>query len=194
MAHSQAAVSPEEVKAAFLFRFAGFVDWPAQARTSEGFVFGVVTAPDVETELRRYASLRPVGRQHAQVRGLESPADLAGVHVLFIGGRDPARLARWLSAARELPILVVTDAPDGLERGGTINFITTDRVQFEASIEAASRAGLRLDARLLSVAIRVKKGEAREPTLYARRSGPMRFVKVHLTTREATAKRPGRRA
>jgi YfiR/HmsC-like len=64
----------------------------------------------------------------------------------------------------------VTDAPEGLERGGVINFITTDRVQFEASVEAANGAGLRLNPRLLSVAIRVKKGDASKPTLYARRS------------------------
>jgi hypothetical protein len=170
LVHAQAAVSPEEVKAAFLFRFAGFVDWPAQAKTDEGFVFGLVAAPEVETQLRRYASLRPVGQQHAQVRRLESPADLDGVHVLYIGSRDAARLARWADAARHRAVLVVTDAPDGLERGGMLNFITTDRVQFEASVEAASRAGLRLDARLLSVAVRVKKGDASEPTLYAGRT------------------------
>jgi YfiR/HmsC-like len=104
LAYAQASASPEEVKAAFLFRFAAFVDWPAQAKTDEGFVFGMVAAPDVEAELRRYASLRPIGQQQAQVRRLESPADLAGVHVLFIGARDAARLARWIDAARARPV------------------------------------------------------------------------------------------
>jgi hypothetical protein len=57
-------------------------------------------------------------------------------------------------------VLIVTEAPDGLERGGMINFVTTDRVQFEVAISNASKAGIHLNARLLSVAIRVRKGEA----------------------------------
>ena len=165
-AYGQTNVTPEEVKAAFLLRFAGFVEWPAQARTDQQLVIGVVDAGDVEAELRRYAELCAAG-QRPVVRSVETPADLAGVHIFFIGGREPARLSRWIAAARSLPILLVTDAPDGLERGSMINFITTDRVQFEAATETATRAGLRLNPRLLSVATRVKKGEAGGDTLLA---------------------------
>lgn len=154
------AVSPEEVKAAFLFRFAAFVEWPEQSRSDEGIVFGVVGSDDVEAELRRYASQRAIGNRAPEVRSVDTPADLAGVHILFVASRDAASLSRWVAAARQHPILVVTDAPDALERGSMINFLTTDRVRFEASPEAATRAGLRLTPRLLSVATRVKKGDA----------------------------------
>lgn len=166
-AHGQASVTPDEVKAAFLFRFAGFVEWPAQARAGEPLVIGVLDAGEVEAELRRYAELRRSGDRMPVVRSIEAPSDLAGVHILFIGSRDPVRLSRWIAAARPLPILVVTDVPEGLERGGMINFITTDRVQFEAAADAAARAGLRLNPRLLSVAARVKKGAAGGDTLLA---------------------------
>ncbi len=151
--------SAEEVKAAFLFRFASFVEWPAKSRSDEGIVFGVVNASGVQAELRRYAALRPIGDRPPVVRQVETAADLEGVHILFIGGRD-ASLSRWVAASGRLAILVVTDAPDGLERGSMLNFLTTDRVQFEASPAAATRAGLRLTSRLLSVASRVKKGDA----------------------------------
>ena len=166
-AHGQASVTTEEVKAAFLVRFAGFVDWPAPARADQQLVIGVVDSADVEAELRRYADLRPAGNRPTAVRTVETPADLAGVHIFFIGSRDPARLSRWIAAARSLPVLLVTDAPDGLERGSMINFITTDRVQFEAAADAATRAGLRLNPRLLAVAARVKKGELGGETLLA---------------------------
>jgi hypothetical protein len=166
-AHGQGNVTPEEVKAAFLFRFAGFVDWPAQARADEQLVIGVVEGGDVEAELRRYASLRMIGNRAAVVRSIETSSDLNGVHILFIGSRDPSRLSRWIAAARPLPILVVSDVPEGLERGSMINFITTDRVQFEAAADAASRAGLRLNPRLLSVAARVKKGDLASEMLLA---------------------------
>jgi hypothetical protein len=161
--------SPEDVKAAFLFRFVGFVEWPAESRTDEGIVFGVVDAEDVEEELRRYAALRTIGGQRPQVRRVRAPADLEGVHVLFIGSADPGRIAAWLAATRRLPILTVTDAYDGLERGSVLNFVTTDRVRFEASTAAAVRAQLRLSSRLLSVAMRVKKGGIAWTTLFASR-------------------------
>lgn len=166
-AHGQANVTTEEVKAAFLVRFAGFVDWPARARADPQLVIGVVDSADVEAELRRYAELRPAGSRSTAVRTVETPADLAGVHIFFIGSRDPGRLSRWIAAARSLPVLLVTDAPDALERGSMINFITTDRVQFEAAADAATRAGLRLNPRLLSVAARIKKGELGGETLLA---------------------------
>ena len=177
-AHAQANITPEEVKAAFLFRFAGFVDWPAQARADQQLVIGVVDSPDVEAELRRYAELRPAGNRPTAVRTVETQADLAGVHIFFIGSRDPARLSRWITAARSLPVLVVADAPDALERGAMINFITTDRIQFEAAADAAARAGLRLNPRLLSVAARIKKGELGGEMLLA--DLPLRITVVVL--------------
>jgi hypothetical protein len=180
-AHGQASVTTEEVKAAFLVRFAGFVDWPAQARADEQLVIGVVDSADVEAELRRYAELRPAGNRPTAVRTVQTPADLAGVHIFFIGSRDPARLSRWIAAARSLPVLLVTDAPVGLERGSMINFITTDRVQFEAAADAAARAGLRLNPRLLSVAARVKKGELGGETLLA--GSPPRVAQARRAAR-----------
>lgn len=173
-AYGQANVTPEEVKAAFLLRFAGFVDWPAPARPNGRLVIGVVEGNDVEVELRRFAA----SREGPVVRSVEAPSDLAGVHILFIGSRDPARLSRWISAARPLPILVVTDTAEGLERGSMLNFVTTDRVQFEASADAAARAGLRLNPRLLAVATRVKKGGLGGDALFAARNPRHRAISL----------------
>lgn len=156
-AQGQAEFSEDAVKAAFLHRFVSFVEWPQQARAKEGFVIGVLGAEGVEAELSRYAAIKKSG---ISVRHIASPEDFAGVHVLFIGARENSRLSKVIAAVGNLPVLIVTEAPDGLERGGTINFVTTDRVQFEVAISNAAKAGIHLNARLLSVAIRVRKGEA----------------------------------
>src|SRR5262249_38302635 len=93
--------------------------------------------------------------------------DAAGVHMLFVGERESIRLGRVLQATRHTPVLTVTEASDGIEHGSIINFITTDRVQFEISIDAATRSGLHLNARLLAVALRIRKGASPVDSTFA---------------------------
>jgi hypothetical protein len=159
-AQSQADITEEAVKAAFLHRFIGFVEWPEQMRGKERVVIGVLNSEEIEAELNRYVAAK---RSAISVRRIESLQNLSGVHVLFIGARENSRLEKIVAAVSHLPVLIVTEAEDGLERGGMINFVTTDRVQFEVAVSNAARAGIHLNARLLSVAIRVRKGE-REDT------------------------------
>jgi hypothetical protein len=163
-APAEGRYSADEVKAAFLYNFTGFVTWPPEARAGEGIVIGVMGAEEVEAELRRSAAARP-GRA-VTVRRVVSVDDAFGAHILFVGARENARLGNLLPALRQAPILTVTEAPDGIDRGSMINFVTADRVQFEISVEAAARSGLHLSSRLLSVATRVKKGASPlEPTI-----------------------------
>lgn len=154
-ARAQLEATEEAVKAAFLYRFTSFIEWPVQARGKDPIVIGVMNADGVESELIRYVAAKraPIG-----VRRIDAYSDMAGVHVLFIGARENARLPKVIGALGNMPVLVVTEAPDGLERGAMINFVTTDRVQFEVAVSNAAKAGLHLNARLLSVAIRVRKG------------------------------------
>ena len=163
-APAEERVTADSVKGAFLYHFAGYVQWPpAMLRADEPIVIGVAGADAVEAELRRIAPARKVQDRPLQIAHIEPGASLAGLHVLYVGRRESPRLARWLAAAAEYSILMVSDADDGLEQGAVINFVTTDRVQFEVSLAAAEQAGLRLSSRLLSVALRVKKGERDAP-------------------------------
>jgi hypothetical protein len=122
-------------------------------------VIGVLGDDEIESELRRNIAARSGLTRAVTVRRLDSIAESDGVHMLYIGPRHNARLGTLIAALRNRPILIVTDAEDGLERGGMINFVTSDRVQFEVSIPAATQAGLQLSSRLLTVAARVRKGE-----------------------------------
>ena len=158
-AHGQ-GVPADSVKAAFLYHFAGYVQWPATLGADDPIVIGVMSAPAVESELRRIAPARRVQNRPLRIAHVADMADFAGLHVLYIGSSENARLWRLVPAAAEHQLLLVTDAADGLEHGSVINFVTGERVQFEISLDAADKAGLRLSSRLLAVALRVKKGEA----------------------------------
>ena len=164
---AQPRYSPDEVKAAFLYNFASFVEWPAAARAQEGLVIGVLGAEEVEAELRRQVAARAGPGRSVTVKRIEPGEELSGTHVLYVGVREGARLARIQAVLRDKPVLVVSDAVDGLERGSMINFLVGERVQFEIALDNATRVGLRLSSRLLSVAVRVKKGSAPDVPMYA---------------------------
>lgn len=153
---SAAQFSIEAVKAAYLFRFASYVQWPAAARGEGAFIIGVVGAEDVAVHLERLLTGMSVQDRPARVRRVRSAEDIDGVHILYVGARV-FRSSRPLRAiAIEKPVLLVTDSRDGLDGGGVINFIEVNRnLRFEISLDAAERSGLKIDAALLSVAARV---------------------------------------
>ncbi len=156
---ADAAEAPiEQVKAAYLLKFPGFVEWPAHAfaGATAPFVLAVCGADDVYAELRALAPRHPVqGRPVALLR-LRHPEPSTVTHLVFVGKGRSAQLPAWVAAYAGRPIVIVGDAVGGLESGATLNFVEVgDRLRFEASPAAAEREGLRLSSRLLGVAERV---------------------------------------
>jgi hypothetical protein len=151
-----APFSIDAVKAAYLFRFASYVQWPQSMQNEGPFLIGVVGADDVAVHLERLLTGMSVQGRTAQVRRVRTPDDLAGLHILYVGP-NVFRSARALRLrAIEKPILLVTDADDGIAGGAVINFIEANRnLRFEISLDAADRSGLKIDSALLSVAARV---------------------------------------
>jgi len=145
------------VKAAYLYKFTGFVEWPPRAFDSADMpiVIGVVDAPEVLAELSPVLVGRSIHGRTLRARRVMPGDTLEGVHVLYVPAPD--RLpGDWLASAHGQPLLLVTDQPGGLASGSMLNFLLHDgRVRFEASVPAAERAGIRLSARLLAVAERV---------------------------------------
>jgi len=153
-----AVFSAEAVKAAFLFRFASFVQWPSDVPTEGPFIIGVVGGDPVADQLERLLPGMSVRGQSAQVRRVTKPAELAGVRILYVGPDAGARWRAVRAEASTLPILVVTDRADNFDDGGVINFVDAPRnVRFEVSLIAADRARLTIDSALLAVAARVER-------------------------------------
>jgi hypothetical protein len=158
-ARSHAAVfSADAVKAAFLFRFASFVQWPADVPATGPFIIGVADGDPVADQLDRLLPGMTVRGQPAEVRRLSRPEELGGVRILYVGPGAAVRTRALRAKAATLPILLVTDRDDGLEGGGVINFVDAPRnVRFEVSLAAADRARLTIDSALLAVAARVQR-------------------------------------
>ena len=153
------ALIERRVKAAFLYKFLGYAEFPAAAFGSDTapLVIGMVGADDMAAELISMVAGRRVGLRPITVRVLHE-ADLAQpTHLLFVAGADDARSARLLRASAAP--LTVTECDGGLAAGGVINFtIVDDRVRFDVSLDAAEKKNIKLSSRLLTVANRVQKG------------------------------------
>ena len=155
-ARAQVSTEPA-LKAAFLYKFAGYVEWPPTALISADapFVIAVAGAEDVAAELERAVQGRTIHERRVEVRRLNATNGLRGVHVVFVGRGAPGARA-ILRSAEANGALTVTENDDGLAMGAAINFLHIDeRIGFEVSLEAAERAGLRISSRMLAVARRV---------------------------------------
>lgn len=155
-----------EVKAAFLYRFGGFVEWPEDAflHADSPLVIGLHEADELAAPLARTVSGRTVNGRALQVVKLKKTDAVGGErapHIAFTGAQDRAAARSLLDGCRELPILMVSDSERVHGMGSVINFLVAgQRVRFEVSLQAAAAAQLRISARLLSAAWRVRAGAA----------------------------------
>lgn len=148
------------VKAAFLYKFLGYAEFPAQAFADPGgpLTIAVVGSEDMAAELARIASGRTIAGRPILVRQVAVHEAPPAVHLLFVAGNDAERAGRVLRAAQGA-YLTVTECDGGLRNGSVINFrIIDERVRFDVSLDAAEKKNVKLSSRLLTVANRVQKG------------------------------------
>lgn len=155
--HSEAAV-----KAALVYNFAKFVDWPLRA-------FNDAHAPltlciyregnsDMRQSLAAFAGKTAQGREIA-VRGGVSLRDLGGCQVLYIPGNTERWLPELLRAAHAQHILTVSDMDDFVDNGGAIELLVVDNQRhFAINLDAVHQAGLKMSSQLLKLA-RIVKGQ-----------------------------------
>jgi hypothetical protein len=155
----QAAVLEHQVKAAFLYKFLAYVEWPPEALPQHDtpIVLGVVGAPELADELSRICTHRMLDGHRLQVRRIDAAAAAEDLHLLFIGRQPDDRLHELIERTRSRAILTVADSAElQLPLQPVIVFaIDQGRVRFDVAQRAAERTGLKLSSRLLSVARRV---------------------------------------
>jgi hypothetical protein len=149
------------IKAGYLYNFAMFVGWPADAfsRPDAPLVIGIVGSDPFGQALDRIVQNKRINGRPVVVRRLQANSDLRQSHILFVSGSDAGVAAGVAARLEGRPVLVVGEAPDFARRGGTINFVDdATRVRFEVNLDAAKKSRLDISAKLLHVAIRVVRG------------------------------------
>ncbi len=148
------------VKAAFLYKFLGYADFPAGAfgDPAAPLVIGVAGSEEMAAELGRIVAGRSVNNRAVVVKHIRDGDNPGAVHMLFVAGADCSHAARVLRQAPASPLLAVTEC-SGLPAGSVINFrIVEERVRFDVSLDAADKNNIKLSSRLLTVANHVSKG------------------------------------
>src|SRR5690606_7248136 len=153
---AQALYDEYEVKAAFLYHFGTYVDWPPAAET-DPITIAILAEPAIAGELASFLPVRTIQSRPVEVVAVSSIEEAADAEILFIGRAENARLRTLISELGQRATLVVSDSPTGLDQGAIVNFLIVDsRVRFEISVPNAAAAGLGLSSRLLAAALRVR--------------------------------------
>jgi hypothetical protein len=150
-----------QVKAAYLYKFASFVEWPegSFARPDSPLVIGVHGNDQLAAQVEQMVAGRAVNGHAIAVRRIKRGDSLAGLHILFTAGTDRSLAADVLSAARGQQCLTVSDAEEGLALGSMINFrIAEDKLRFEVAMRQVNLSQLKISARMLAAAWRVQPG------------------------------------
>jgi hypothetical protein len=158
---AQVPAAPEyEVKAAYLYNFGKFVEWPAsQRRTAKTFDICVLGMDPFGSALDRVVSGAVMAGKPVQARRLMTAADAPACHIVFIGTTDEREVSAVLGLLDGADVLTVSDSPQFVGRGGMIQFVRQGaRVRFEVNLARAQDAGLVLSSELLRVATAVRKG------------------------------------
>jgi hypothetical protein len=153
--------SPTEyqIKAAFIYNFARFVDWPTQAFASatSPMVIGVIGENVFGNNLEQIISGRSIQGHPLEFKQFTSVTDATNCQVLFISASEKKHFSQILDQLRNTSVLTVSETDNFIETGGMINLlIVEDKVRFEINNEAAKKAGLTISSKLLSLAIKVQ--------------------------------------
>jgi len=161
---AQDALSEYQVKAAYLFNFLKFVEYPNESFTDPlaPIVIGVVGDDPFGNALPQVVIGKTVQGRDLVIRIYRAGEDLRGAHILFISSSEKKRLPMILSGLRGSSVLTVADTEGFLEAGGMIQFQSeNNRVRFAINVDATSRAKLKMSSKLLSLA-RVVGGNGKE--------------------------------
>lgn len=141
-----------EVKAAFLYNFLSFVEWPNSLRISPSMKICVMGDPSFAAAFSGLNS-RMVGNRRLSVAYRDSVDGLGDCHVVYLGPALERDLPRIMKAIEGTNILTVGDTAGLGRQGAVINFyLEKNRVRFEINLSAARRQGLTISSKLLKLA------------------------------------------
>jgi hypothetical protein len=147
-----------EVKAAYLFNFARFIEWPAEAfeDSTSPITIGILGEDPFGQVLEQTIDGKTVRGRPIVVlrsRGYES------CHILFIGLSEKKNLNKVLERLSESSTLTVSDLEDFATRGGMVGFVINDnKIRFEINVDVVERSRLEISSKLLKVAEVIREG------------------------------------
>ena len=148
--------SEYQVKAAFLFNFAKFVEWPPETFAGETspLVIGILGDNPFGSDLERIVAGKLINNRPITVRSFPTAAEAANCHILFISSSEK-RLPEIIQSLHGTPVLIVGETDQFIASGGMVNFVQeASKIRFQINDDAAKAARLKISSKLLSLAVR----------------------------------------
>jgi len=142
------------IKAAYLYNFGRYVDWPQQ---SGDVVIGVLGHDPIVEVLEKTISGKTINGRAYRVRVFTSGEHLDHCDILYVPRSETRQAPSILMAISGKPTLTVSDLENFSKNGGIIEFLLIDdTVKFDINLVAAEKSGLKISSELLGVAHSVK--------------------------------------
>jgi YfiR/HmsC-like len=141
------------IKAAYLYHFAMFVDWPAEAFSNKNspIIIGIVGNDPFGPALDDTVRDKRIDGRPLVIKRLDWTQDLRQCHILFLA--DGSRITDVVRRVSGLSVLIVGETQDLASHGAVINFrIEGNRVRFDINVDAAKRSHLTISSQLLNLA------------------------------------------
>jgi len=147
-----------ELKVAFLYNFAKFIEWPPEALPPNApMTLCVAGDAGVSEALDQTVKGRSINGHDIVVAKPALDASAKSCHLLYVSGLDAKRAQQLIQALAGAPVFVVSDFDRFAQSGGVANFFRdSDRMRFAINVDAAHRARLHVSSRLLALATVVK--------------------------------------
>lgn len=160
-AHAQSLEYP--VKAAFLYKFAPFVEWPPRVFSGPAspLTICIVGHDPFGASLDRAVGGKRVGARPVVARRMETISAESGCHIAYFGGSKIQSVVDGLAAVEGAPVLTVTDQAMGSARGEVHFVIHENRVRFHIDEASAARHGVGISSKLMQLALSVKMRRGR---------------------------------
>jgi len=153
IAPSSASLVENELKAALVYRFATFVEWPPAAIGEGPVVIGVLGANDIAAALEAIVQGRSIAGRSLKIESLDDVGGASRCHIVFLGSEARGRLEALLTTTGAGSVLTLSDSDRFARRGGMVEFVRRGRsLVFEIHHGALLQAGLRISPGVLALA------------------------------------------
>lgn len=153
-AMAQRGAEINKLKAAFLYQFANFVEWPEETFENDGdpFIICIVGNENLKETLEKAVKGRTINERVIEVKSA-TVAAMPVCHIAFVDESQNRNAGEVIEILRDRPVLTVGDSKDFTRLGGVIRlFERSSRLRLEINVDAAARAKLKISSKLLSLA------------------------------------------
>jgi|SRR5665213_116413 len=148
--------SEYQLKAAFIYNFAKFIDWPSPASADQTppFIIGVLGDNPFGNDFEQMIAGKKINDRPVSIRTFRTATEATNCQILFVSVSEKKRFPEIIQSLHTVPVLTVSETDGFIEAGGMVNFVEeAGKIRFQINDDAAKAARLKISSKLLSLAV-----------------------------------------